>query len=689
MMDDGKARVSWQVPHYPVSNKDDLLSWCKAQKDDGIRRLEAEPGFEELENSIRILSGQPDDKLATKQKDGKYSKLQTNRLKRNLREMVNALSDVRFTPGYHSDANELQAQATLLNRYASHWYVDRFIDRKIHGGVQWMAICLRGWLELQYRTIPGERNKQEIDLLPHSAFDVVMTGVPENGDHQEAYTVTIIKDPPVYLAHAIWPDDQDKLIPDRETPRGWREKIKELANSVFSEGPQKITASDPTVRMYYMYVLDLAVNKGGAELKMGYGPKGPGGSPTTMPWSYTVPYVGQMVKTGYDEAGTPVFQPAEAKKCRIFPGRRLIVFTETSIIYDGPMFDWHGKVPLVKLTADPWPFADFSMVHDVSSIHDTITELERIAHQTARNRFWPTLLYNIKGMSRKDAKSLRTDISGQRIGFNAEAATDPVKPLLAHDFYKIEDWFMAMVRDLREQEDYQMGVRDISAMAKMRVGAAPDSLEKLMELAGPIVKGISRNMERSMRDLAEMFKFLVMQYITTPQIIRVVGVDGCTAENFDWQPGNLIPSHLPGERTEHPSVYTDMERSRWLAEHVSFMVTPNTMHEVVQTTQKLMFLQLMKAGFPVSWWKLAEVFGIANFGKRPEGTNGMLDEWFAQKKMELEFQASLSAEAQQLMGQPGGGEGGGKPNGRPSTDKAAPRLASKDQGTRTTVKTTQ
>lgn len=681
------ARRSWQIPDFLSAPKSEVFGWQKQQIDDGVAYWEHNPGYQQLEESIRILSGEPDPRLASKQKDGKYSKLQTNRLKRNLREMVSALSDVRFTPGYHSDNNELQSQATLMNRYAAYWYTDRFIDRQIFKAVQWMAITPCGWLEIGYREIPGERGKRVIDVTPHSAFDVVMTGVPESGDHQEAYTVTIIKDLAVYYAHALWPDFQDVLIPDRETPAGWREKIKDVWNSVFAEGPEKTTAKNPTCRLYYTYTLDLSVNKSGKTVRMGSGE-----------WAYDVPSVGNFITTGYDSQGTPIGRPAEPRDCRLFPGRRLTVSNDVKTIYDGPMFDWHGKVPLVKLTADSWPFADFSMVHDVAPIHEAMTELERIAHQTSRNRFWPTLLYNLKGIAREKIKALRTDVSGQRIGYNPDAGTDPVKPLLSHDFYQIPEWYQAFVKYLQEQEDYQMGVRDVTALAKMKVGSAPDSLEKALEMAGPIVKGISRNMERSMRDLAEMFKFLVLQYVTTPQLLKVVGPDGVTPENFDWDPGNLIPSHIPGERTDKPSLKNKMERARYIADHVAFMVTPNSMHEVVQTTTKLLYLQLQRAGFPVSWWRMAEVFQIPNFGKRPEGTTDMISEWFAQQKMMLEFQATLSAEAQGLAGDAGGvgganGTGSMGPKGGPTgtggrapSGGAPPRLAQKDGGARSTIK---
>ena len=613
-MAEEKQQKSWQVPAWAPGTANDkaLHTWAINQVHDGQDYQQAQPGFEQLEQSIRILTNRPDARLEAKQKDGRYSKLSTNRLKRNLREMVNALSDIQFTPGFHSDNNDTQAQAELLNRVAYSWYVDRFIDVQIKKGVQWMAICPRGWLEIAYCQQPGERDKAEIEVIPRSDFEVVMTGVPPDGDHQKAYTVTIIKDMPVYLAHATWPEHQDKLIPDRETPNGWIEKAKLIMDSVFSDTPQKMTAKNPTVRLYYQYVLDLSMNKTAAPIKMGFerrrGADGKEHEYET-PWSYTVPCVGANIKAGYDKDGTPVYRLAEPKDCRLFPNRRLIVFTENDKIYDGPAFDWHGKVPLVKLCADSWAFGDFSMVYDVSSIHAAVQEVERITHQTVRNRFNPSMLYNMRALTRDKAKTFRTDIGGQRIGFNGQESTDPLKPALPQSFYTIEGWVYDAKKDWEQEMDYQMGVQDISAMAKARVGASSDTMEKLTELAGPIVKGISRDMERAMRDLAEMFKYLVFQYYTTPKVMQIVGVDGVTAENFDFDPGNLVPSHMPGEDKSKPSVFSLMQRAQYQADHLKFMIAPGTLHSITQTSKKLMILQLWRGGFPIDPFTIADVNG--------------------------------------------------------------------------------
>ena len=64
--------------------------------------------------------------------------------------------------------------------------------------------------------------------------------------------------------------------------------------------------------------------------------------------------------------------------------------------------------------------------------------------------------------------------------------------------------------------------------------------------------GTSRSMERGFRDLAEMLKFLVIQYMPVRTLIDYLGTDGIPATVFDYSPDMVIPSHMPGEQTVDP-----------------------------------------------------------------------------------------------------------------------------------------
>lgn len=708
-MPEEKKRKQWQVPKFQASmgNKKEVHAWMKQNVNDGIDFLQASPGFEELEENVRILSGKPSKELK-EQQEGGYTKLNVNHLKRNIREMVNALSEIRYNPGYHSKNPDLGKAAELMNNVGYAWYLDRFIDLKVKKAIQWLAICPCGWLEICYRRFPGDHGKAEIDAIPYSWFDVVMTGVPESGDHQEAYTVTIMKDFPMYLAHATWPDNTDILTPDRDTPKGWmgilKAKAQKIVEDVFQTQPEQSTAKNPTCRLYYQYVLDLSLNRSGKTMKMGYEKK-TSEDPIThekkeellaMPWSYEVPSVGQMVPRGYRYTvgiGKEMFySPAAPDECRIFPGRRLLVGNDVDLIYDGPMFDWHGKVPIVKFAADSWPFGEFSMMHDAIPLHEATNEIFRTSHQTMRNRFNPTLLYNERAIQKTKAMSLRSDVQGDRIGYNGGEVTDArkaVDTLFAAGFNTIEGWVESLLNKLLEEEDFIMGRPNFAALSKMKMSVTGDNTENVLNEAGPIVKGISRDMERSMRDFADMFKYLVIQYKRVPELLWLLGEDQLTPESFDYQPGNLIPSHLPGEDKDARSVYTEMQRARWLADHIPFLLMPGTMHEIVQTQQKMIYMQLWAKGFPIDPVTLGEVLRLGNVGQL-KGTT-MMDRWFEWKKKLIEMEILLKQEAQALSGEEAGGQnpnagktgpGGGQKGtgGRPSSGQRTPQLAAKGDG---------
>jgi hypothetical protein len=121
------------------------------------------------------------------------------------------------------------------------------------------------------------------------------------------------------------------------------------------------------------------------------------------------------------------------------------------------------------------------------------------------------------------------------------------------------------------------------------------------------------------------------------------------------------------------------------------------MHQITQTSQKLLFLQLWKMGYPIDPWTLGEVLNLGNVGKIPDGANSMIEKWMAWQKMQIEFKAALAAEAQELQGggeeasnTPGLGPKGGQKGtgGRPSKDQTMPKLQAKSDG-RPVMRTTQ
>jgi hypothetical protein len=124
------------------------------------------------------------------------------------------------------------------------------------------------------------------------------------------------------------------------------------------------------------------------------------------------------------------------------------------------------------------------------------------------------------------------------------------------------------------------------------------------------------------------------------------------------------------------------------ADNLVFTVTPHSIHELTQMTEKLGLIQLKKAGVHISSQTLAESWNISNYGKVEGSTEK--EKWSAEQEEEIMFMARMKEVAAGLPGMtppPGAPAPGKKPEGRPSSGHASPTLQSKDGGTRSTIAT--
>jgi hypothetical protein len=242
----------------------------------------------------------------------------------------------------------------------------------------------------------------------------------------------------------------------------------------------------------------------------------------------------------------------------------------------------------------------------------------------------------------------------------------------------------------------QLALKDIVAMAKAKLNVGAEGIEKLLEASGPVVKDICRNMEQPVSQLADMVKALFFQYYTVSRRIQILGEDGWTEQDFDYDPGSMIPSHSPEEfaaagRTlagaqitpEKESRYHQIERARMYCNNFYYHQTPNSLHQQQQMSRKLLFVQLASKGIvPIDPWTLAEVCDIPNYGPPPRGTNTVFERYMAWLDIQHELAQEMGAGAGQTRGPKGGQKGTG---GRAPSGGAPAMIRGKDGGTRSTI----
>lgn len=675
------AHVSQYIAPSRLESEDHRLGWLKEAEEDGDNYLKSQRSWRDIDAAIDVLSGHASEKIPKGQ-----SQVSLNMVGRDVDEIVATLSNMRPIWSYKTDNQDFSGPTEILNKLLMSWYLQTFADRSVRDALQWASVSC-GYLGPVWRKDFWCAGRGDIALKSYGPMAVKPYQIGSDHDLQQAYVVTIVDEVPFAKAVAMYPTQIDKIIPTRSTPtwmrKGIRRVSKFLSPVLQRFGPDSNKKSDisefPTIDIRRSYILDVTYNDSGKTVQMG--------EPGTK-WAYDVPSYGSQIPTGdFDEQNRPLTVQAGLDDCLLYPLRRLVVWTDYGLLYDNSATDWHGKVPIVpfRLIQHVWDYLGGSLVHKGQPVQESNNRLMRGIDDSANARLDPALQYDENTISQALMDRLKLRVPGQRIKANLQMG-EGVKPILPPAYYDVPAWITQYVDANWEKLHYVLGTRDVAGLAKAKMMSG-DSLEKAVELAGPIVTDMSRNMERSMRDLGEMWKAMAMQYYDVRRRVQVLGKDGITEEDFDYDPENMIPSHLPDEfarlkqnrmSKDAPSRANIVQRAKAYVNACYFHITPNSLHQITQITRKLLMLQLWKAGFPVDPWSVADALDLDNFGTPDKvaqllGAAGRaptdkIGRWIMWK----ELMAKLA---------PQQGQAGRKPSGQ-----TPPAIQEKDGGARSTVR---
>ena len=675
----------WQVPSQAAA-EDRKLGWLNESTEEGQNWLRVQRGAGDWRKSLDLLAGRADATDRASYRSG----LSANRLKRDVREVVGALANIRPIWGYHSDNRAFEKSSEMMNKVARAVYLESMFDRSIKEVLQYAAATCTGWARPVYQRDQGGRGKGSMKLLTYGAPCVLPVQLPSSNDWQQAYSVTLMDEMPIYMAHSYWPKYQERLLPT-SSKYWYSQEIRTAAvgnmwQRVFTSWRRKPQnpQSDLFIPIRYTTVIDNTINTSGQMIPMGE----PGSS-----WYYEVPAKGQDIPIGRDRQGNPIFRKATDDDARLYPYRRLMISSEAVVMYDGPAFNWHGELDLINFCVDDWAWEGigFSLLHDGWDLQEAIDIIDQGVMTKIKAQLDPALGYDINSVTPKEAKQFDPFMPRQRVGYDGSAVDQPFVNIIPPESLRVEAEILANRQYLMDSMDYSLGVHDIVALGKARaLGQGGEEAEALMVSEGPIVNDISRSMERGLSRIGSQLKYLILQYMTSQRVMQYVGEDGVSNEIFDYDPESLVPSHMPGEQAhdsqERPigSLHSQMERARWFADNLRFMILPHSVHEITQMSRRLMLLQLKRAGAPLDWGTVFEACNVPD--SKMEDGSSVQDRFWNEKEKELEqmFKASkIAAElgiTPEMMQGPGQHGGGRRP-----TAQAAPKLVSKDGGARSTI----
>lgn len=687
--------ISWQAPPFEA---DDVkkLAFCKRCIESGIKWNEDQMSSTDIKRGIDILAGKSGSAMS-----GKWANITTGDLKRAVNEIVETLSDIRPFWGYETNNDAFKEEANMMNKVTKSVYLESFVDRALHDALQFAAVTAGGFLYPFYSRSKFGSGDGEFVFMPLGQPDVLPVQLPRSRDYQKAYVVTLAVPFGVAEAHARFPMFQWALKPFAQkryakTPGGeqrrgydqnrWRMHSIETQLEQFCD-------------IYFTYILDLRINYGTLDEK-GSPILGEDGNPIGKElsmgqdgtsWFYKVPYVGQSI-TRF-EGGREVTRAADVEDCRVYPQRRLMISCDQVLMYDGPGFDMHGMVPLIPFYFDKWAWGEaFSLFRGTAPIQDAIDDLVRSVYRIAMSRANPGKSYNTditsgeKGakISSRQAEALDPLDPNMTFGVDGDTKEPVMRPPMPEWCYNVPDWVLKVVDVLQHCIAKQLGLDQIQSLQKLKTNV--EDPEKLLEAEGPVVTGTSRSMEMGLRDLGEIQKWNIIQYLPVGTIMNYTGAMGIAPQVFDYSPEMLIPSHLPGEETISgsdgaavPAKSDPMTRARYFAKNLKFFITPHSLHYIAQKQFKLNLLAAKKEGLPVDPEMMANAFDIPNWGTIEGST--VKERVFNWAKEQLTEKADLAKLEKALgLGPPPDeqqGPGQGKGGGRPNTHKKPPKTKQK------------
>jgi hypothetical protein len=640
---------------------------------EGEQFLKTQRAFMDMDRALDVIAG-------TSTSDGRTARslsgVRVNRAKRNVREIVASLSNLRPLWGYKNDNRDYDSHAVVLNKLLNSWWLNTFADRRIRQALQYAMVMGTGYISPVWRRDFWNAGRGDIYLNVYGPRDVLFVQLPPSHDIQGAYAVIIRVRTPIHMACAMWPTLADKFAPTYVASGALRRGMGRVTGFVtpilrrLGGGQQRREEDDspfPMLDIFYAYIMDPSINLGPDDIQVG--------DPDTN-FGYLVPPFEKLIDTTQRDPASGQFlkRKVTREEAMLYPARRLLITCpECNLeISDGPSPWWHKKVPLVGFTPDDWPWevCGYSPLRDMAPMQASANSLMRAIDDAANARLRPNVWYDPNVL----AKTLMDDLDfrqgGQSVPAPLGMTGEPIKAILAPQWYQVEAFIPEFIKVLWEQMDHVSGVRDLTAIAKARQIPASESIDKIMEMLGPLVQDMSRGMEASLRDLGEMVKALFFQFYTAPRRVQILGgKDGLVEEDYDYEPASMIPSHMIGESTDTSSSTPLWQRARWHMDNFVFHVTPQSLHQITQMARKMLYLQLYRmtgTPFPMDPWTLGKEMDIT-IGSEPPATKDIMARWVAWMKLVGEI----------MPQKPGQGAG------RKPSSHAAPHIVNK--GGRQTV----
>jgi len=606
----------------------EVLGFLTECVEEGEAFLRSQRGYDKMTVLIDQIMGEQ-----RELRSSSLSSTTCNHTGKNAADLASLLTDVKPFWEYRTYNPKFEPSQVILGKLSTSWYTGRQIDLRFGDLVKYAEVGGSAYAHLHY-----DEEVDDIDMVAEDPRDVLPVRPRGYESIQHCFGVLIRREFPVNYLRRKYPERAGLIKADRdgsfrttlENTRAGRlmsEMMSPFKQRLFGKEPNKEIPRIPTADYYTLYLKDRKRNTKSYPVQVGDFDKA--GRPLNN-WSYVV-------------------EPGEL----VYPRGRMICATRSVVLADGPNPYWHGMFPVPKLTLQPWPWSWLGKapLWDLIPLQKSLDKVLRIIEDHLEQVARPGVIADKNSVSRAQLDKFDSRRAGYKLQQNPLAGKGiqviPPPPL-PPEVFGHRDW-------LADRMDFLSGVRDMSQLMRLNQMPSADSIEKMMESMTASVRGQSRVIEAFMREFAQITAYNFAQFYTIRKRLQILGPRGIVAEDFDYDPGTLIPDYVHEDDFDRNGVPTRealdrgprprYERAREFMRQFSYHVEPGSLLAASEIEKKLLYMNLGRAGM-LDMWTLLDQLGIPNVGAPPDGANTIMQRLAAQQSMGLGMNASAAGRKQ-------------------------------------------
>lgn len=572
------------------------ISTLIAEVEEAEAFLQSQPGYNKISETIdAIMSGCTGESMSLNSRNN-LSQTRTNQISKIANDLAALLTDTKPFWDLSVANRAFEQHAGIFSKLTTFWYQHRNIDLVLADVVMYALPAGTGYLFTYWDTELQDIMCKALD--PRNVLPIRPNSFRSLEDSKGV--ITKEKVPVNY----IWDKYKVVVMPDSDGSAlsGLLSKFKDATDDITSPIHRwsKKSKSEPklgripTVTLYTRYYKDTTIN--------------PLPVPVTL--------------------GEGTFMVTANPGEKLYPNLRMTVWAGDKILYDGPSYYWHGKFPITKLTLDPkpWTWLGKAPLWDLLPLERSLNALLRVMDDHAAQVAQPGAIMDKNNVSKSQFDSFDTRRAGYKVLQNPLMGKgiqiQPPPPL---------DAMIPQQRDWIKQEMNELaGISDLGRMMDLKQLPSNDTVEAIIHQLTPVLRMRSRILEAFNRELSVQMIYNFTQWYTLPMRVTILGPGGITMDDFDFDPGSLLPDTDPHAGMDPMTLLQGpaprYNRAQNFLRQFVYKISPGSLLNSAQMERSMMYAMLTRMGImdPIT---LLEQLGVPNIGvdKLPDDVRTVID----------------------------------------------------------------